>query len=266
MDNSNYNNYKIKTNKIIRIIIWIITAFLVLIMLFNNYSRTNNEIKSSYKRKQESISQLKKEGIDYNKGLPVIEDSSEIALRSKAEILSRAIASYFVSNVAIDYNWHKENIEESKKVFGDLIDKFGVKESLTEDEKIMLYGNPTDEVALNVEWTIESSKVLFWMLGFIENLNYPSQKNVANAYEINNFIMQYDSLEEMLKDAKLIDVEKILDYTDLYFRYHWACVDKSIGNNISIGNLSSDIVYERRRAFEWAIDKEEDWDDFDAST
>ena len=261
MDNSDSTKNKIKSNKIITIIIWIIATFLVLIMFFNNYSRTNNEIKngvkSSYERKQESISQLKKEGIDYNKGLPVIEDSSEITLRSKEEILSRAIASYLASNVAI---------EESKEVFGNLIDKFDVKESLTEDEKIMLYGNPTDEVALNVEWTIESSKVLFWMLGFIENLNYPSPKNVANAYEINNFIIQYNSLEGMLKDAKLIDVEKILDYTDLYFRYHWACVDKRIGNNISIGNLSSDIVYERRRAFEWTIDEEEDWDNFDAST
>ena len=221
------NMDKIKNNKIIRIIILIIVIFLFLIMFSIIYSKTNieikNGVKSSYERKQESISQLKKEGIDYNKGLPVIEDSSEITLRSKEEILSRAIASYLVSNVAIDYNWHKEDIEESKEVFGNLIDKFGVKESLTEDEKIMLYGNPTDEVALNVEWTIESSKVLFWMLGFIENLNYPSQKNIANAYEITNFIMQYDSLEEMLKDAKLIDVEKILDYTDLYFRYHWAC-------------------------------------------
>lgn len=233
---------------------------------YNIENNNNNGPKNSQQRKKENIEILKKEGISYIESLPAIEDSTEITLRTKKEILSRAIASYATSNIAIDYNWHKENFEESRKVFGDIINKFGVKDSLTKNEQIMLSGTPTDEIALNVEWTIESSKVLFWILGFIKELNYPSQNNMTNANEINQFILKYNSIEEMLNDTKLLNNEIILDYTDLYYRYHWACVDKRINDNVLIGSLNSDIVYERRRAFEWTIDSQEDWDNFDAST
>ena len=264
----NTNNYK----KILVIIILILIVVAVTIFFIvsgnkkSDKTSNNPSIKSSEKRKEENNNQLKKEGIGYNKYLPTLPNSTEISLRSKKNILSRAIASYFVSNVAIDYNWHKEDLEESKTTFNKLIEKFNLKDSLIEEERIMLYGEPTDKIALNLEWTIESSKVLFWMLGFIDNLNYPSDNNIASAAEINSFLLKYNSFDEMLNDAKLLDSETILDYADLYYRYHWACVDKRVNGKTSIGNLSEDIVYERRRAFEWAINSEEDWYNFDAST
>lgn len=272
MENNNQDKEinSIHNNKIVIVII-IISILLMAIAgykLFIEKPGDDNlkEVKSAEKRKEESIEILKKEGIGYNEYLHLIPDSTEISMRSKKEILSRAIASYAAANVAIDYNWHKDNLERSKEIFKELITKFNVEDSLINEEKIMFYGEPTDEMARNIEWTLEASKVLFWMLGFIDDLNYPSENNITSALEIDGFLSKYNSFDEILNDVKLIDVEKILDYADLYFRYHWACVDKRVNGTTSTANLSSDIVYERRRAFEWTINSKEDWYNFNSST
>ena len=269
---SNDSSNKKKFNPILIIVFIVIVAIIGITLFFNkdkntvNSNEVSNQMKTAQQRKQESIAKIKNEGISYLESLPVINDSSQISLRSKKEILARAIVSYAVANVAIDYNWHKEDLEESRNTFETVIHNFNIDDKLTEEEKMVLYGEPTEKIALDTEWTIEASKVLFWALGFIDDLNYPSEDNVTNANELTNIIVKYKTFDEFLNAAKLINVETILDYTDLYYRYHWACEEDRINSNASVGNLSSDIVYERRRAFEWMIDSQSEWYRFNANT
>jgi hypothetical protein len=265
VDNNINNTPNKKNNKLLYIIILLVIIVAGGLVYFFILKKEDS-FKSSEKRKEESIAQLKKENISYIDSLPMIEDSHQISMRSKKEILARAIASYAASNVAIDYNWHKLVLEDSREFFGNIVSKFELEDYLTDEEKIVFNGEPTDEVAINTEWTIESSKVLFWMLGFIKDLNYPSEANMVNANELTGIIMNYNNFDDFLNDAVLIDVEKILDYTDLYYRYHWACREKRLNGNALTGELLSDIVYERRRALEWAIDSQEDWYNFDSAT
>ena len=236
--------------------------------VIDNNQENVNVTKTADQRKQENISKLRIENISYLDSLPVIEDSSQATLRSKKEVLERALASYVASNVAIDYNWNRQDFEESRDYFKTFMNNYGIDKSfLTDEETIMIFGTPTDEIALNTEWTLESSKVLFWMLGFLNDLDYPSESNICDASELTKIILQYNSFDDMLLDAELLSIEEILDYTDLYYRYHWACRNKRVSDSsTSIGNLSNDIVLERRRALEWAIDSNEDWYNFDQST
>lgn len=53
---------------------------------------------------------------------------------------------------------------------------------------------------------------------------------------------------------------------DLYFRYDWACVEKRVKPETSIGNLNSSVVTERRRGLEWLISEEQDWYDISLDT
>ncbi len=234
----------------------------------NNGSNQQEKIKvkDANQRKTESIKTLELEGISYHETLPVIENASEISLRSKEEILRRALCSYLVSNVAMDYNDDKNNYESSRDFFKDYMHKFGLEDSLlTDNEDIMMSGYAEDMLAIDVEWTVEASKVLFWMLGFLDALDYPSEDNMAETKDLNSIIVKYDSFDEMLLDAKMVDVEEILDLTDLYYRYDWACASKDLldDESILIGDLDPDIVFERRRAFEWAINSSSNWDNFD---
>ena len=71
---------------------------------------------------------------------------------------------------------------------------------------------------------------------------------------------------EFKKSCRLRSIEEILDMTDLYFRYHWACVEKRLKPETQTGNLNPDVVIERRKALEWVISDEYDWNDIALNT
>ena len=50
---------------------------------------------------------------------------------------------------------------------------------------------------------------------------------------------------EFKKSCRLRSIDEILDMTDLYFRYHWACVEKRLKPETQTGNLNPDVVIER---------------------
>ena len=53
--------------------------------------------------------------------------------------------------------------------------------------------------------------------------------------------------EDFKNRTKLKNIEKILDMVDLFYRYDWACVEKSIKPETSIGFLNPEVVKERRK-------------------
>ena len=74
------------------------------------------------------------------------------------------------------------------------------------------------------------------------------------------------SYEDFKNKCNLRSVNEILDMLDLYYRYHWACVEKRIKPETSIGNLNPSVVVERRRGLEWIISKTQDWYDISLDT
>ena len=67
-------------------------------------------------RKKKSIEFIKNLGIDVNEGLPYIEDSSEVKLKSVDEICKRAFACLFSIQVACDINQNAD-YQESVNFF-----------------------------------------------------------------------------------------------------------------------------------------------------
>ena len=53
---------------------------------------------------------------------------------------------------------------------------------------------------------------------------------------------------------------------DLYYRYHWACVEKRIKPDTIIGSLDGEVVWERRRGLEWLVSDMEDWNKISLDT
>ena len=53
---------------------------------------------------------------------------------------------------------------------------------------------------------------------------------------------------------------------DLYYRYHWACVQKRMDSKTSIQQLNSEVVMEIRRELEWLISEKEDWNKISLDT
>ncbi|MNF18151.1 hypothetical protein D3C80_2220700 [compost metagenome] len=51
---------------------------------------------------------------------------------------------------------------------------------------------------------------------------------------------------------------------DYYYRLHWYCVDERIKENEALVNEG--LVYERRKALEWLMNKDVDWDHVEMGT
>ncbi|MGN1107293.1 MAG: DUF4272 domain-containing protein, partial [Huintestinicola sp.] len=72
--------------------------------------------------------------------------------------------------------------------------------------------------------------------------------------------------EEFKSKCNPRDINEILDVLDLYYRYHWACVNKQIDPNTPINGLDPAVVTERRRGLEWLINDEDDWNEISLDT
>ncbi|MGE8380609.1 MAG: DUF4272 domain-containing protein, partial [Sphingobacterium sp.] len=57
---------------------------------------------------------------------------------------------------------------------------------------------------------------------------------------------------------------KIYTMLDFYYRLHWYCVDERLKGKQAL--INEGLVYERRKALEWLIDKDSDWDDIEMGT
>lgn len=58
-----------------------------------------------------------------------------------------------------------------------------------------------------------------------------------------------------------LEIYTMLDY---YYRLHWYCVDERINGRQA--TLNEGVVFERRRALEWAFSRSADWDNVEMST
>lgn len=215
-------------------------------------------------RRLKNIEHLKQNHIPYIEHLPVIEESSEINIRSKEEILKRALTCLLVIQVAFDY---EGELKESRKFFSKLLKKFKVKDQLTPNEQSFFEDMITKEQAIHQTWKYEAILPLFWALGFYESLPYP--ETVCDSSAMIQLIQDYGSYKALLKASELRDIEDILDEADLIYRYDWACVEARINGRVMPAGLDSGVVMERHYGLNWLIGKgteNDDWDHVDVST
>ena len=76
---------------------------------------------------------------------------------------------------------------------------------------------------------------------------------------------EHDSIEKLLKGAKLRSVGELLDAADMIFRLDWACVDTRIHGLPAPAGMDGGVVMERHKALNWLICGD-DWDEVDIST
>jgi len=221
---------------------------------------------NSLERKQKSIEILKANKVPYMEGLPVIEDVNEIEVRSAEEIAKRAIACLISIQVACDIN-SGENIEESKEFFKEFLDKYGVKEELTEAEEKIIFGNPEKQDVINMAWKYEAYWTLIWALGIVDKLEYPSQ--ICDCDFAIHAVADCEDFNDFMKTVKLKSIDEILDEADLIYRYNWACVDARIHGENPLVYLDPGVVFERHWGLNWLIGKgtyNDNWDSVSTDT
>lgn len=226
--------------------------------------RTKNiKPKTAEERRSISNKKIKEQGIACFEQLPMIEDGSQVKLKSEDDICRRAIACLISTQVACDIGGGND-YEESRSLFTDYLKKFGVENSLNQKEKKLFDGSYDMQDALDVSWSYESYWSLVWALGLVKDIEYPY--DICDCEKAISMVIRCDSFEDFKSKCKLRDIEEILDMVDLYFRYDWATTENRIRPETPIGKLNPGVVVERRRGLEWLISEESDWNEISLDT
>ena len=204
-------------------------------------------------------------GISCLENLPVLESSEEVQLKEVDIIIKRAIACLLVIQLACDICGNGD-YQESKSIISDLLKKFQVEECLLSHEQRLFDQDYTEQDAINVAWTYECYWSLIWALGLIEDDDLKVPNTICDCERAINFVKNCNNFKEFKDKTKLRSIEEVLDMTDLYYRYHWACVEKSINPQTNIGDLNSEVVLERRKGLEWLISTKDDWNEISLDT
>ncbi|WP_454055378.1 DUF4272 domain-containing protein [Clostridium sp. Marseille-Q7071] len=221
---------------------------------------------SPLERKQKSIEILKANKVPYMEELPVIEGVNEIEMRSAEEIAKRAIACLISIQVACDIN-SRENIGESREFFKGFLERYKVKEELTDNEKEIIFGSPDIQEVINMAWKYEAYWTLIWALGIADKLEYPSQ--ICDCNFAIRAVADYEDFNDFMKTVKLRSIEEILDEADLIYRYNWACVNARIHGENPPAGLDPGVVFERHWGLNWLIGKgtyNDNWDSVSTDT
>ncbi len=215
------------------------------------------------KRRNKSNDIIESLGITCFRDLPLIEGSNEVELKNEDKICKRAIASLLSIQLACDII-EGNNYIESRDYFDDLLEKFGVKDNLLYKERKLFDGDYTMQDAVDVSWTYECYWALCWALGLINKMGFPN--DVCNTKIAISFVSICKDYNDFKRKVKLRNIEEILDMLDLYYRYHWACVEKTVNDSAEIKDLNGEVVAERRRGLEWLIKDDNDWNDIVLNT
>ncbi len=215
-------------------------------------------------RKSRSEKVLAKHKIMINPNLPRIENEDEANLRSPEEIVKRVVTAFLTAQIAIDI-CNNDGAEESAEFFTPILERFGLRDELTDDEKpyfdLEKCGKIDRDAANQIQWRIEMCVTLFWACGFRKKLEYPNK--MADTTKEIDLINGCSDFNELMKHVKMRKLSDILDAADLIFRMDWACVEARLRNDRSImGDLSPDVVVEQHKGLNWLIGAydSEDWD------
>lgn len=218
----------------------------------------DNNKQIAINRREATLKKLGFWNIDHCKGLPLIEDYK--LCKSEDQICKRFIASLFSSMLACDYLQDRDFYKtDGKKITEQAIVEFGLKNYLFPDEKKVLV-ECDEHVAVNVSWTVECSYSLAWVLGLITTEEMEAPGEPEGDHGLFQFIQPFHNFEDFKASCNLRQPSEIMDMLDLYYNYHWACVDNRLNPDTNCGELNEEVVMERRKALEWLICKDKNWD------
>jgi hypothetical protein len=188
------------------------------------------------------------QGYRINEWLPVLDDPK---IRSLEDIKGRISIMNAVINIAFEAPTH-----ETKK----WIIKHKLTKYLSESEQLII-DKPNDHLnnfELNsITWYLESLWALMWVVQMIETLDVqvPVSDNMAKLLPD----LEQEEGNEKIENIECLRPElEIYTMLDYYYRLHWYVTDSRI-NGVKI-KLTEGVVYERRKALEWVLNRDCDWD------
>lgn len=212
------------------------------------------------KRIHHSLTVLRYKGIYAPTSIaPPYEDAMYI-FQSEEEIIKRAIACMLLAVYSDFLMSHQGNAMLAYEKVESIIRIYRASPFFTIKEIEYLNNqHPKAEEIRAYQAYYECAYTLLWVVGIFENLYFPSA--LCSDSLVVNTIMQHETLEGLLANAKLRTKDELLDAIDLHQRYAWACQDAIKLSFKMPAQLLYDVVSLRHHTLWWIIsDHDTSWD------
>lgn len=204
--------------------------------------------------KEANIARIAKKNYRYIDWLPILENPN---LRSQDELIGRMSVMNALINISF---------EAPVEIIKQWIEDQQLSHHLSTWEKEILTKTQADldQYEINtLRWYLEALWALMWATKMIPHLDETQWNEESMASMLPNLEEGEDNhrLQEVTTMHTTEDIYTMLDF---YYRLHWYCVDERLKGQEAV--INEGLVYERRRALEWLINKETDWDDIEMGT
>ena len=174
------------------------------------------------------------------------------AVARRALVLSAMLQIAFKAPIPIIKRWISAN---------------GLEADLVESERAILNksnADLTEQEQANLFWYLEALWALAWAGSLIDQL--PFDKPVGdNLASLSPNLQKNEDGSKFLKRMRMRPHEELFRVLDLYYRLHWWTRNAQLRGQ-QTGHVSIDIIMERRKALEWVLNAEDDWDNVEMST
>jgi len=191
-------------------------------------------------RKLRSHRVLQERGVPINPHLPVLDDRDALAMRSRDDIVDRALCLGCVALTG-------EGLSRAR--VRQYIERYRLYDKLSPGELAFLRTlDPDEHARIQASWRYEGLWVMLWALDQVPELDYPD--TCCDPAQAIGLIASHTEASFRSQADRRSD-DEILAMADLTYRYHWACTDAHVNARPAPADLVPGVVYERHYAFSW---------------
>jgi Domain of unknown function (DUF4272) len=217
-----------------------------------------NNPKKAEQRKKQTEKYLKFLNIPFIDHLPLIEEESEVKIRTAQEIAERILVLVYLA-------YFSEVPDERENVI-DFLKTNSLWDKVSQDEKVLFQKEElTDQETANISWRSEGVWLLLWTINKVDKLELPTEQ-----VEISEIVSRLPKFltdpSEFIKAAIVRPTTEILDASDLIYRLHWATRNANLNNQPMPASLDLSIIMERHYAINWVTIYADKWDEVSTDT
>ncbi|WP_265595135.1 DUF4272 domain-containing protein [Haloferula sp. BvORR071] len=191
-------------------------------------------------------------GFPVNEALPLLEEESELNPRGAADVARRCMVLGYV--VGIGFGADTADLKAALEEWGLWPYTSGRERELLSRIK------HSKQERIDITWLEECLQSFAWCLG----LDELPRLHCCGEELASKFPEPYTDPADFIAAAKLRPFEEIYREADFHYRLHWATRDARLKNEEF--PVSEGLIRERRKALDWALGVEADWDEVPADT
>ncbi len=207
------------------------------------------------KIKDRNTKQLRSSGIKVIEHLPYLDNPE---FREPKEIAHRMIILTALFQL---------HLKAPKDIIKKWLEENGLIPYLNKDELGYLeteYFQLPEQTQIDMYWFVEAIWAFAWIGGLHNNLTFNTGVEDSLATLIPN-IAKNEPAEKFISDFKLRNQVEIFETLDKFYRAHWFARNNHLTGKKS-DKVDLDIIMERRKALEFTVYKEFDWDEISLDT